>query len=514
MCCHGAWGDRNGRILSRTRAPLRRASSAWDVVMSSRRRSSQSSTKPATASSQLAISGATVDRPPNVLLVNCDDLGYGDLGCYGSLFNRTPAVDTLAAEGVRLTDFYMASPVCSPSRGAMLTGCYPPRIGFGVFDDGHTVLLPGDATGLNPAEATLASVLRARGYATAHIGKWHCGDQPEFLPTRHGFDVYFGLPYSNDMGLQPNWPECPPLPLLRGEAVVEEQPDQTSLTERYVHEGVAFMRENRDRPFFLYFAHLYVHLPLYVPERFLAEAAIGPYGAAVECIDWAMGELLGELDALDIADDTIVIFTSDNGSLLLNGGSNAPLRGRKAQTWEGGLRVPCVIRWPGAIPPGAIRHDVVTSMDFLPTLVSIVGATLPVDRLIDGRDVTTILTGNGPRPGDRPFFYYLGDQLEAVRHGRWKLQVRRGAEEVHELYDLRADIGETRNAYDDHPRVVRRLERELAACRVDIGDSATGIEGSNRRDPGRVVNPVRLTTYDPDHPYVVASYDLPGEPYP
>jgi arylsulfatase A len=451
-------------------------------------------------------------RRPNILLVNCDDLGYGDLGCYGSPVNRTPAIDGLARQGVRLTDFYMPSALCSPSRGGMLTGCYPPRIGFGVFDDGHAVLWPGDGTGLNPTEATLGSVLKEHGYATAIIGKWHCGDQPEFLPTRHGFDHYFGLPYSNDMGHRSDRPESPPLPLLRGEAVVEEQPDQATLTERYVDDAVGFMREHRREPFFLYLAHLYVHLPLYVPDRFLATAAIGPYGAAVECIDWAMGVLLAELDALGLAEHTIVILTSDNGSNLLNGGSNAPLRGRKAQTWEGGLRVPCIVRWPRILPSGATVEQVVSALDFLPTLASAAGAVLPTDHRIDGRDVTDILAGAVPPEADeRAFFYYYGDQLEAVRLGRWKLQVRRGRDVVRELYDLRADVGETRNVVGEHPRIVRRLERHLEACRADIGDSGCGVQGSNRRMPGRVANPVPLTAFESDHPYVVASYDLPGE---
>jgi len=271
----------------------------------------------------------------NIILMNCDDLGYGDLACYGSPCNSTPHLDRLAAEGMRFTDFYMASPVCSPSRGAMLTGCYPPRIGFGSFD-GRGVLFPGDPIGLNPSEITIAALLRDAGYATKIVGKWHCGDQPEFLPTRHGFDSYYGLPYSNDMGRQKVDDKWPPLPLLRDEEVMQEQPDQSGLTERYVEESLRFIREQRQRPFFLYLAHMHVHLPIYAPARFLRESRNGAYGAAVACIDWAAGVIMAELRRLGLEDNTMVIFTSDNGSRCRGeGGSNGVLRGIKTTTWEG-----------------------------------------------------------------------------------------------------------------------------------------------------------------------------------
>ena len=274
-------------------------------------------------------------RQPNILLINCDDLGYGDLGCYGSTSNDTPVIDRMAEEGMRLTDFYMASPVCSPSRGAMMTGCYPPRIGFGDFD-GQWVLFPGQGLGLHPKERTIASLLKDAGYRTMLVGKWHCGDQPDFLPTRHGFDHYYGLPYSNDMGRQGGRDTYPPLPLLMEEEVLEAQPDQRSLTERYVEQAVRFMRKNRENPFFLYMAHMHVHLPHYAPERFERESRNGEYGAAVACVDWATGVLLHELKRLGLDEDTLVVFTSDNGSRGDRGGSNAPLRGSKGTTWEGG----------------------------------------------------------------------------------------------------------------------------------------------------------------------------------
>ncbi len=450
---------------------------------------------------------------PNIILINCDDLGYGDLGCYGSQVNKTPHLDRMAAEGLRCDDFYMASPLCSPSRGAMLTGCYPRRIGFGTFE-GMGVLFPGQGVGLNPDEITVAEILQEQGYATKIVGKWHCGDQPEFLPTRHGFDSYYGLPYSNDMGLQasvlPHGRPMPPLPLLRDEEVIEEQPDQASLTSRYVEECVRFMREHRSQPFFLYFAHMHVHLPHYVPWRFLKSAVNGPYGAAVECIDWSVGVLLHELRRLGLDERTLVIFTSDNGSRGDRGGSNQPLRGGKFNTWEGGLRVPCIMRWPGVIPAGTISREIITALDFLPTLARLAGAEPPADRIIDGKDVRPLLFGEpGAVSPHDAFFYYLGDRLQAVRSGPWKLHVWRDGSALCELYNLVEDIGETRNVAADHPDVVRELQARVEAMREDIGDAATGATGHNCRPVGRVANPKPLTQFDPTHPYYMAMYDLP-----
>lgn len=445
----------------------------------------------------------------NIILMNCDDLGYGDLACYGSPCNSTPHLDRLAAEGMRFTDFYMASPVCSPSRGAMLTGCYPPRIGFGSFD-GRGVLFPGDPIGLNPSEITLASLLRDAGYATKIVGKWHCGDQPEFLPTRHGFDSYYGLPYSNDMGRQKADDKWPPLPLLRDEEVMQEQPDQSGLTERYVEESLRFIREQRQRPFFLYLAHMHVHLPIYAPARFLRESRNGAYGAAVACIDWAAGAIMAELRRLGLEDNTMVIFTSDNGSRCRGeGGSNGVLRGIKTTTWEGGQRVPCIMRWPGHIPAGSICTGLATAMDFYPTLAAIAGCAVPTDRIIDGRDITPLMLSGGAAASPREaFFYYNRNDLEAVRDGRWKLHVRKSRQAIAELYDLRNDPGESRNVHADEPAVVARLNALLERCREDLGDEALGIAGQNVRPAGRVATPRTLTQYRPDHPYMIATYDL------
>jgi len=457
---------------------------------------------------------------PNIVLINCDDLGYGDLGCYGSTKNETPVLDHLAASGMRFTSFYMASPVCSPSRAALLTGCYPPRIGFGSFD-GLPVLFPGQGLGLPDTEETLAAVLSRSGYRTQMVGKWHCGDQPDFLPTRHGFDRYFGLPYSNDMGRQVNPPSIldwlPPLPLLADTTVVEQQPDQASLTERYVEECLRFLRDDDSRPFFLYLAHLYVHLPIYVTDERLAASKNGPYGAAVGAIDWATGVILDELDALGLREDTIVIFTSDNGSLgdapppwgstTPIGASNLPLRGTKGSTWEGGLRVPAIVSWPGRVPRGLTNDDLHTSLDLFPTLVALTGAERTTEHLIDGVDVSACWTDGAPTPVST-FAYYRQNNLEAVRNDRFKLHFAKGDDVLDALFDLEADPGETTDVADQHHDIVATLTAVADDIRRRLGDARLAMTGSECRPIGRVLDPKPLTTYDVEHPYVVAEYDL------
>ena len=465
------------------------------------------------------------DRP-NVLLINCDDLGYGDLGCYGSQANDTPVLDRLAEEGLRLTDFYMASPVCSPSRAALLTGCYPPRIGFGDFD-GFPVLFPGHRYGLHPDEVTIAGVLRAAGYATKAVGKWHCGDQQPFLPTRHGFDSWYGIPYSNDMGRQaepesgPSLRELlaqlgmqlplddfPPLPVAVDDTVIEAQPDQSALTARFVDEGVRFMRERRDRPWFLYLAHIYVHLPLYVSDEHMERSRNGRYGGAVAAIDWAAGVLLAELDSLGLEESTVVVFTSDNGSRARGeGGSNDPLRGTKGSTWEGGQRVPCLVRWPGQVASGNVTSEVATAMDLLPTLARLAGAELSDDRVIDGRDITSVLLDGGLSPHEA-FFYYRGNDLEAVRAGRWKLHLAKAGHEVEELYDLESDVGERINRFADEPAVVQELTALAGSIRTRLGDGRLGLAGTEVRPVGEVDDQVPLATFDPEADYFMAEYDL------
>ncbi len=454
--------------------------------------------------------------PPNIILINCDDLGYGDLACYGSERNNTPHLDQLAAEGVRFSDFYMASPVCSASRAAMLTGCYAQRIGFADYE----VLHPGQAQGLNPKESTIARQLKQVGYDTKIIGKWHCGDQPEFLPTNHGFDEYFGIPFSNDMGRQVNRLERPPLPLLRNDEVIQQQPDQRGITERYVDESLQFIRRARNNPFFLYLAHMYVHVPLFVPKQFLDISRNGAYGGAVACIDWAMGMIEAELNRLGIKDETLVIFTSDNGSRARDeGGSNAPLRGTKAQTWEGGQRVPCIMRWPGKIAAGTICEGIASSIDLFATLSEITGAPLPADTTIDSISlVETILKG---KPTKRDIFaYYRRANLEAVRKGDWKLHFCRtddvpgGADDEGspKLYNLREDVGEANDVYDKHPEIVARIEEAAEEFRRAFGDKRLGRVGKDIREAGLCKNPKPLTEYDENHPYMIAYYDLADMP--
>ena len=453
---------------------------------------------------------ATATRP-NIILINCDDLGYGDLGCYGSKVNRTPALDRLAAEGVRFTNFYMASPICSPSRGAMMTGCYPRRIGFENFE-GRGVLFPGQGVGLHQDEITVAELLKQQGYATQIVGKWHCGDQPEFLPTRHGFDHYYGIPYSNDMGIQ-SGPDRgrPPLPLVRDEQLVQAQPDQANLIERYTEECVRFIREKKDQPFFLYLAHMQVHLPLYAPQRFVDNSRNGRYGACVEAVDWSTSVLMYELDRLGLAENTIVMFTSDNGSRNRDeGGSNAPLRGHKAQTWEGGQRVPFIVRWPERIRAGAECHGLASAIDLLPTLTNLAGGQVPDDRTIDGVDLAPLLDDPSADSPREVFFYYQYQRLEAVRCGHWKLFVSRRGEPVSELYDLQSDIGETTNLIERRADIAEELMKHVQAMRADIGDKFTGTEGANCRPLGRVENPTPITGREEDYPYIIAEYDLPN----
>jgi len=455
-------------------------------------------------------------RRPNVILINCDDLGYGDLTCYGSGHNDTPHVDRLAAEGLRFTDFYVAAPVCSASRAAMLTGCYSQRIGFADYQ----VLFPGQAQGLNPQESTIARQLKQVGYDTKMIGKWHCGDQPEFLPTNHGFDEYFGIPYSNDMGRQADRLDCPPLPLLRNDEVIQQQPDQRGITERYVDESLQFIRRDRKNPFFLYLAHMYVHVPLFIPKQFLDISRNGAYGGAVACIDWAMGMIEAELNRLGIKDETLVIFTSDNGSRVQGeGGSNAPLRGTKGQTWEGGQRVPCIMRWPGKIAAGTTCVGIASSIDLFATLAELTGAPLPADTTLDSISLAeTLLEGRATKRD--VFAYYRGANLEAVRQGDWKLHFGRigsapgriGEKLSPELYNLRDDVGEAHDVSDQHPEIVVTIERAAEEFRCVFGDRRLNRVGTEIREAGVCQNPQPLTEYDENHPYMIACYDLADMP--
>jgi arylsulfatase A len=460
---------------------------------------------------------------PNIILINCDDLGYGDIGCYGSTANKTPAIDRLATEGMLFTDFYAAAPVCTPSRAAMLTGSYPKRINmhsFGVrmLDESrriiHTrgVLFPGQAEGLHPEEKTIATVLKDSGYVTKIIGKWHVGDQPEFLPGNFGFDSWFGIPYSNDMGLQTRTAGNTlremgkvPLPLMRDNTVVQEQPDQAGITERYTEEAVSFIRSNDDRPFFLYLAHTYVHNPLFVPETFMNRSANGVLGAAIAEIDWSLEMLQYELERSGLTDNTLVIFASDNGGAKKS--SNAPLRGFKGSTWEGGQRVNCVMKWPAYIPAGITCNEICSMMDFFPTFAEIGGVDTDDDLVRDGHSMLELMKGETGIPSQyETFLYFNRGRLEAIRRGEYKLHLER-----RELYDLKKDVGETDNRYNELPEIVAELDRAADVSREDLGDDVTGITGANVRPCGRVEDPKPLAAYDLDHPYIVALYDTACE---
>ncbi|MFO0852602.1 MAG: sulfatase-like hydrolase/transferase [Gemmataceae bacterium] len=447
---------------------------------------------------------------PNIVLIYADDLGYADLGCYGATGWATPNLDRLAAQGVRFTDFHVAQPVCSASRAALLTGCYPNRLGI------HGALGPNATHGISDTELTLAQMLKAKGYATGMVGKWHLGHHPQFLPTRHGFDEYLGLPYSNDM-----WPAhpsakkgtYPPLPLIDGDTAID--PDvtaatQATLTRRYTDRAISFIERNKEKPFFLYFAHTFPHVPLFVGEKFKGRSKQGVYGDVVQEIDASVGEVLAALDRHKLAENTLVLFTSDNGPWLSygnHGGSAGKLREGKGTCWEGGVRVPCVARWPGKIPAGKVQTEPSMTIDLLPTVAKLVGGELPKHG-VDGKDVWPLFAcePGAKCPHEAYFFYYHVNQLQAVRSGNWKLMMPHTAAQIAgqtpgkegkpgryaqvkvglELYDLAADLGETTNVADKHPDVVQRLLGYAERARADLGDSLTGRKGAGVREPGRV----------------------------
>lgn len=448
---------------------------------------------------------APQDRPPNIVIVFADDLGYADIGCFGAKGYATPNIDRMAREGIRLTSFYAAQAVCSASRAALLTGCYPNRIGI------RGALGPADKHGIHDQETTLAEVLKSRGYATAIFGKWHLGHHPRFLPTRHGFDEYFGLPYSNDM-----WPKhptnrtFPELPLIEGESVKELNPDQRQLTTWYTEHAVAFIEKNRDRPFFLYVPHAMPHVPLFVSDKFEGKTERGLFGDVIAEIDWSVGQVLEALRRNGIDDRTLVIFTSDNGPWLSYGnhaGSTGPLREGKGTTFEGGVREPFVARWPGHVPAGAESNEPIMTIDLLPTLARLAGARAgSSERPIDGMDASDVLLGKpGAKSPHEALYFYWGDGLEAVRSGKWKLHFPHayrsvprpganglpGAQETKSiglaLFDLDADIGETTNLAEQNPAVVQRLERLAESARADLGDRLTGRVGTGTREPGRLM---------------------------
>jgi len=440
---------------------------------------------------------AAKGRLPNIVIILTDDQGYADVGVFGAKGFETPNLDRLAGEGIRFTNFYVAAPSCTPSRAALMTGCYPQRVSL------PNVIGPKANIGINDSEVTIAEMLKPLGYATACYGKWHLGHHRPFLPTRHGFDDYFGLPYSNDMW--PKHPEqpagYPDLPLIEGEKIVERNPDQTQLTTWYTERAVRFIEKNEDRPFFLYVPHSMPHVPLHVSNKFKGKSEQGMYGDVIMEIDWSVGQILSALKRNGLDEDTLVLFCSDNGPWLSYGdhaGSAGPLREGKGTTWDGGQREPTILRWNGKIPAGAVCHEPAMTIDVLPTIAALVGAELPANK-IDGLDIWPLVSGdaNAKSPHEALFFY-RSNNLEAVRSGKWKLHFphsyrtlagRAGgtggipakysqAKTALALFDLENDIGEKHNVAAEHPEIVKRL--------TAIGKRFDQELKANIRPPGRV----------------------------
>lgn len=443
---------------------------------------------------------------PNIVLVFTDDQGYSDVGVFGASDIATPNLDEMAATGIRLTDYYAAQAVCSASRAGLLTGCYPNRIGI------HNALMPNSPIGINPQEETLAELLKAQGYVTAIFGKWHLGDKPEFLPTRHGFDRFFGIPYSNDM-----WPQHPqqgpvfnfdPLPLYEQERVITYLDDQSNLTREITERSIAFIEENRERPFFLYVPHPQPHVPLYVSEHFKGKSERGLYGDVIMEIDWSVGKIVEALEENGLTANTLVIFTSDNGPWLSYGnhaGSAYPLKEGKGTSWEGGVREPCIIKFPNRLPSGKVLNTPVMAIDFLPTLVNLAGGNLP-NQKIDGKDIWSLLAGETDQsPQEAYYFYYQVNELQALRQGEWKLVLPHryrsmdgqvpGKDglpgeythfnvEAPRLYNLKLDRAEQVDLSDLYPKILQNLMQLAENKRQELGDALTGTKGSENRPPG------------------------------
>ncbi|MBT5812809.1 MAG: sulfatase [Opitutales bacterium] len=455
----------------------------------------------------ILIANAVTAAPaqPNIILLFADDLGYGDLGCFGAEGYSTPHLDRVAAEGTKFTSFYVAAAGCAPSRAALLTGCYPPRVaGTGLGS-------PFVRTGLNPDEVTLAEMLKQVGYRTACIGKWHQGWAYQFLPLQQGFDSFYGLPYSHDMSPLHAviFDKYPLLPLLRDNDILQLSPNPNRFTADYTDEAIYFIKENREKPFFLYLCYSLPHVPLHVSDAFRGKTERGMYGDVVTEIDASVGRISDTLRQFDLYENTLVVFTSDNGPWLSygdHGGSAGPLREGKGTTFEGGMREPCVMRWPAKMPAGQVCDEVVSTMDFMPTFAAISGGQSPTDRVIDGKDITPLFEGRPDAQSPHEAFYYFnrGD-LQAVRSGRWKLhfphsyRAGKGKRPSHgipvpyshpkiglSLFDLEADIGETNNIADQHPDVVARLTLLADKIRIRLGDEATGIRGTEVRPVGRM----------------------------
>jgi len=454
---------------------------------------------------------------PNIIIIFIDDEGYGDVGCFGATGYTTPNIDQMASQGMRFTNYYSGSAVSTPSRAALLTGCYPPRVGL------TKVLFPYDTIGLNHAETTIAEIVKQKGYATIAIGKWHLGCQQEFLPLQHGFDEYLGLPYSNDM-----WPvhyngspvtkdnfmlewklSCPPLPLYDGNQKIQEInnfDDMDQLTTRYTERAVDFIKRNQNNPFFIYLPHTMAHVPLGVSDKFRGKSEQGFYGDVMMELDWSVGEIINTLRECGIEKNTLIIYATDNGPWLNygnHGGSAGGLREGKGTAFEGGFRVPCIMKWPAVIPAGTICNKLASSVDILPTVAAITGAGLP-DKKIDGVNLLPLLKGDFSAAPRSEFYYYSGLTLNAVRHDNWKYVFphRHGtnvgstvgkdgwpgkmnvADFEGGLFDLRRDPGEQYNLQEVHPEIVNELQLMADKMREELGDNSHKITGKENRSPG------------------------------
>ncbi len=411
---------------------------------------------------------------PNIVLIFIDDMGYADIGPFGNKEVRTPHLDKFATEGMKFTSFY-ATPVCSMSRACLMTGCYNTRVSI------PGVLFPRDTIGLHSDEVTLAEIVKQKGYATCAIGKWHLGHYPEFMPTRQGFDHYFGLPYSNDM--QAGRKEMPPLPLYDDEKVIETQPDQSQLTRRYTEQAVKFILDHKDAPFSIYLPHTMIHGPLAASEAFLGKSKMGLIGDAIEEIDWSVGQIMTTLQDLKLDDNTLVIFTSDNGPA--GGRAAPPFRGSKGSNFEGGVREPCMMRWPGKIPAGTTCNQIAGNIDILPTFAKLVGVEPTKDRILDGRDITPLMFKANAGPVRDTHLYIGGNNAAAIRQGDWKLFLKGDAADkkakkaagktkppkggpVPSLYNLATDPGETQDVAAANPEIVARLKQELLTRDAEI----------------------------------------------
>lgn len=456
-------------------------------------------------------------KSPNIVLIFMDDLGYGDLSCYGASLYKTPNLDKMAAQGIRFTSFLAAQAVCSASRAGILTGCYPNRVGI------SGALMPDAKIGLNPSEETIAEVVKKRNYKTCAIGKWHLGYQQQFLPLQQGFDEYLGLSYSNDMwpvnfdgkpaAANSNKARYPVLPLIEGNKKIKEirnLDDMAQLTTIYTEKAVKFITENKSHPFFLYLAHSMTHVPLAVSSKFKGKSEQGLFGDVMMEIDWSVGEIMKALEKNGLDENTLVIFTSDNGPWLNFGnhaGSTGGLREGKGNSFEGGQREPCLMRWPGHIAAGTICNKLASTIDILPTIAAIINAPLP-EKKIDGVNILPLLLGDeNANPRETFLYYYRKNSLEAVRKGTWKLVFAHPGrtyvgfkpgfdgfpgptnENFHfeeALYDLRRDPGERYNVEEYYPEIVQELKEIAEKARIDLGDDIQNVQGENRREPGRV----------------------------